>query len=74
MSTQAGSWHVGTCPQCERPNRTVGPLHGEQGGPPFCIQCGVAWHGKNGRKRKLGRIVVKAMQLFFKAGGGWDGH
>ena len=71
MSEQSFAWHVGVCPQCERPNRTVGPLHGAQGGPPFCIQCGVAWHGKNGRKRKSGRIVIKAMQMFFKVGGKW---
>ena len=63
-------WHVGTCPQCNRPNQTVGPLHGEQGGPPFCLSCGMEWHGKHGRKRKLGRVVTKALKLFFAAGGG----
>ena len=28
MSDQAVTWHVGICPQCERLNRTIGPLHG----------------------------------------------
>lgn len=65
----ASVWHVGTCPQCERPNQTVGPLHGEQGGPMFCLRCGMEWHGKHGRKRKLGRVVGKAMRLFSDAGG-----
>ena len=67
--SQALPWQVGTCPQCEQPNRSVGPLHGEKGGPMFCIQCAMKWHGKHGRKRKLGRVVVKAIQLFFNAGG-----
>ena len=71
MSEQPFAWHVGVCPQCERPNRTVGPLHGAQGGPLSCLQCGMEWHAKYGHKRKSGRIVIKAMQMFFKAGGEW---
>ena len=35
----------------------------------FCLQCGMEWHGKHGRKRKLGRVVGKAMRLFSDAGG-----
>jgi hypothetical protein len=27
------------------------------------------WHGTHGRKRKLGRIVIKAMAAYLKAGG-----
>ena len=65
-------WRVGRCPQCERPNQTVGPFHGERGGPMFCLQCGMAWHGKHGRKRKFGRVVIKAMRAFSDAGGRWD--
>src|SRR5262245_39645219 len=63
-------YHVGTCPQCEEPNRMIGPLHGEQGGPDFCLQCGMAWHGKHGRKRRFGRILKKAMKAFMAAEGG----
>ena len=69
MSEQPFAWHVGVCPQCERPNRTIGPLHGSEGGPPFCLQCGMEWHGKHGRKRRLARNVIKAMQMYYKAGG-----
>ena len=69
MSEQPFAWHVGVCPQCERPNRTIGPLHGSEGGPPFCIQCGVAWHGKHGRQRRLARVVIKAIQMYYQAGG-----
>ena len=72
MSEQPFAWHVGVCPQCERPNRTIGPLHGSEGGPPFCLQCGMEWHGKRGRKRRLARNVIKAMQMYYKAGGGLE--
>jgi hypothetical protein len=69
MSASAVPWNVATCPECERPNVLVGPLHGELGGPPFCLQCGAAWYGKHGRKRKFGRIVRKAIRIFLDAGG-----
>ena len=63
--------YVGTCSKCERPNILVGPLHGEKGGPPFCVRCGCDWNAKHSRKRKLGRIVIKAMKAYMKEGGGW---
>lgn len=67
--TTSAHWYVGSCSECGQPNKTIGPLHGAQGGPMFCLQCGMDWHGKHGRRRKVGRIVVKAMTLFFSAGG-----
>lgn len=35
----------------------------------FCIPCGMEWHGKYGRRRKIGRIVIKAMKAYENAGG-----
>lgn len=61
--------YVGTCGSCRRPNILVGPLHGERGGPPFCMRCGIDWNSEHSRKRKLGRIVVKAMKAYLKIGG-----
>lgn len=67
----APKMHVGICTKCDQP-KLVGPLHDLNGGPDVCIRCGMDWHVEHGRKRKLGRIVVKAMRLFLKAGGTWD--
>jgi hypothetical protein len=60
---------VGYCSQCERGGLLVGPLHGEHGGPIMCIPCGIEWHAKHARVRKMGRIVVKAIKAYFDAGG-----
>lgn len=62
---------VGTCLNCRRPNILIGPLHGDKGGPPFCVRCGCDWHAKHSRKRKFGRIVVKAMKAYMKEGGSY---
>src|SRR5260370_26220319 len=45
------------------------PLHGDTGGPPCCILCSGNWHGKHGRRRRLGRIVIRAMAAYLKGGG-----
>ncbi|MDP3949598.1 hypothetical protein, partial [Microbacterium sp.] len=62
---------VGTCAQCDATDKLIMPLHGDNGGPLTCIQCGLAWHAKYGRRRKLGRIVTKAIKAFFDAGGAY---
>lgn len=49
----------------------VTPLHGDRGGPLMCPLCAGAWHAEHGRRRKWGRIVVKAIQAYMAAGGGW---
>jgi hypothetical protein len=62
---------VGHCTNCGK-QTLVGPLHEENGGPLFCLPCGSDWHAQHGRRRKLGRIVIKAMKAYFAAGGRWD--
>jgi hypothetical protein len=61
----------GTCRHCWRHGVLVGPLYNERGGPLVCIQCGTEWHAKYSRRRRYGRIVVKALKAFFEAGGKW---
>lgn len=62
---------MGTCPNCRKPGFVM-PLHGEMGGPEMCLQCGLDWHAKHSRRRKFGRIVVKAMKLYSANGGRYD--
>jgi hypothetical protein len=45
------------------------PLHGEKGGPMMCPFCCGNWHGEHGKKRKFGRILIKAMKAYLAAGG-----
>jgi uncharacterized Zn ribbon protein len=60
---------VGDCQHCDRPELLVGPLYMERGGPMVCIPCGTKWHAEYSRRRKTGRIVVKAIKAFLAAGG-----
>ncbi len=69
MSTNAPQMEVGYCSECEQGGLLVGPLHGEHGGPIMCMSCGIEWHAKHARVRKLGRIVVKAIKAYLNAGG-----
>jgi hypothetical protein len=45
------------------------PLHGGKGGPLRCPLCVGAWNAEHGRKRRTGRIVIRAMMAFLDAGG-----
>jgi hypothetical protein len=45
------------------------PLHGDNGGPLCCILCIGKWHGEHGRRRKLGRIVIRAIAAYLEGGG-----
>jgi hypothetical protein len=45
------------------------PLHGERGGPLRCFMCAGAWNAEHTRRRKWGRIVIKAMKMFLKERG-----
>ena len=56
------------CPECENV-RPLYPLHGERGGPMSCIECGLEWHAKYSRRRRFGRVAIKAMALFMREGG-----
>jgi hypothetical protein len=57
-----------TCTKCGAVGYTM-PLHGERGGPLFCFMCAGAWHAEHGRKRRAGRVVVKALRAYEEAGG-----
>jgi hypothetical protein len=58
----------GTCDGCGKPAWLI-PLHGDKGGPLRCFLCAGAWHAEHTRRRKWGRIVIKAMRMFLKEGG-----
>jgi hypothetical protein len=45
------------------------PLHGPKGGPLRCPLCVGAWNAQHGRKRRTGRIVIRAIMAFYEAGG-----
>jgi len=36
-------------------------LHGKNGGPMCCLLRSGKWHAEHGRRRHLGRIVIRAM-------------
>ena len=40
------------------------PLHGARGGPLRCPLCAGAWHAEHGRRRRYGRIVIRAMRAY----------
>jgi len=48
------------------------PLHGGKGGPLRCPLCVGKWNAEHGRRRRTGRIVIRAMKAFFDAGGKYD--
>jgi len=65
---QTASARTGLCANCGE-FELLTPLHLDRGGPLFCIRCGMDWHGKHGRRRNAGRIVIKAIKAYFDAGG-----
>jgi hypothetical protein len=65
-STAAGG--VGACVKCGEQGYVM-PLHGERGGPPFCFMCAGAWHAEHGRRRRAGRVVIKALRAYEATGG-----
>jgi hypothetical protein len=60
----------GNCAICGK-HDYLRPLHDTNGGPLCCILCAGQWHGKHGRRRRLGRIVIRAMAAYFDGGGSW---
>ena len=59
------------CVKCSRQDLPVSPLHDDKGGPLFCPFCAGAWHAEYTRRRKWGRIIIKAMKMYEKEGGAW---
>jgi predicted nucleic acid-binding Zn ribbon protein len=47
------------------------PLHDEKGGPHCCLTCIGKWQGEHGRKRRTGRIAIRALMAFKDAGGSY---
>jgi hypothetical protein len=45
------------------------PLHGGKGGPLRCPLCVGKWNAEHGRKRRTGRVVIRAIRAFLDAGG-----
>jgi hypothetical protein len=60
----------GNCAICGQHNY-LQPLHGDNGGPFCCVLCIGKWHGEHGRRRRLGRIVIRAMAAYLDGGGSW---
>jgi hypothetical protein len=48
------------------------PLHGDKGGPLRCPLCVGAWQAEHGRRRKLGRVVIRAIAAYMDGGGKWN--
>jgi hypothetical protein len=62
----------GYCDGCKR-RALLTPLHGPaKGGPLRCFVCAGEWHAEHGRKRKMGRVVIRAIQAFTDGGGSWE--
>lgn len=69
---RAGAMTEGYCDGCKR-RAVLVPLHGpEKGGPLRCYVCAGAWHAEHGRRRRTGRVVIRAIQAFTDGGGSWD--
>jgi hypothetical protein len=45
------------------------PLHGDKGGPLRCLLCSGEWHAEHGKRRRLGRIVIRAIKAYMDGGG-----
>jgi hypothetical protein len=59
---------IGTCANCSKQSYLM-RLHGDKGGPLMCPICAGEWNAKHTRRRKFGRILAKAMQLYLENGG-----
>jgi hypothetical protein len=56
------------CPGCGEQTCLMA-LHGERGGPLLCPLCIGKWNGEHGKRRRLGRIVIRAMTAYLSNGG-----
>ncbi len=61
----------GVCAGCGETSWLI-PLYGEKGGPLRCYLCAGKWNAEYTRRRKWGRIIIKAMKMFLAAGGRYD--
>jgi hypothetical protein len=62
----------GICDGCQR-RALLMPLHGpDKGGPLRCFVCAGQWQAQHGRRRKMGRVVIRAIRAYVDGGGSWD--
>ena len=61
---------LGECTKCGKQSYVI-PLHSDRGGPLFCPICVGAWNAEYTKRRKWGRIIVKAMKAYEREGGRW---
>ena len=61
---------LAACVMCHK-HTYVQPLHDDKGGPLTCPICAGKWHAKHTRRRKWGRIIIKAMKFYQREGGHW---
>jgi hypothetical protein len=61
----------GDCAICKKQNSLI-QLHDDNGGPWVCPVCAGKWHAEHGRRRKAGRVVVRAIQAYEAVGGKWN--
>jgi hypothetical protein len=59
----------GECAICHQCHEFLMALHGDAGGPPCCLSCRGKWHAQHGKRRRLGRIVIRAISAFLEGGG-----
>ena len=59
---------IAACKKCGE-HTYVTPLHGDNGGPLFCPVCAGYWHAEQTRRRRAGRVVIKAMDIYLDNGG-----
>jgi hypothetical protein len=58
----------GRCEGCGETSVLM-PIHGGKGGPLRCPLCVGKWNAEHGRKRRTGRVVIRAIMAFYDAGG-----
>jgi hypothetical protein len=63
-----GSNSLGRCDGCGTRTLLM-PLHGPKGGPLRCPLCVGKWHAEHGKRRRHGRIVIRALRAYLDNGG-----
>jgi hypothetical protein len=67
------TYQIGYCAICKSDTqKVVIPLHDDQGGPLVCHFCAGRWHAQHGRRRRAGRVVIRAIHAYGDAGGKWS--
>jgi len=68
IATQALKGTIGVCQGCDAQTFLL-PLHGARGGPLRCPLCIGQWHAEHGKRRRHGRIVIRALRAYLDKGG-----